>query len=250
VDLGFVIFNALIAICVCCCACCLGPAPSMSQANQAQTDVDTVQELEKSTKILENLQENTPLMADPENPATQGQSSDPTTTNALNNLTGAQSSTGTSTINDSSSKRNEVLFVVGYIILLGILQFYIDVNCKAGVGTWGVASFWMLILGAVLTMAIDSSTFTVLIMAMTNTIGRSSPKASDLVTIIAVAALYWTIYVWGIVALFNSSGIVACHGLYLMDLGFVSFFSVLILLCLCMCFLRCILKFKRHFERV
>jgi len=71
----------------------------MSQANQAQTDVDTVQELEKSTKTLENLQENTPLMADPENPATQGQSSDHTTTKPLNNLAGAQSSTETPTTN-------------------------------------------------------------------------------------------------------------------------------------------------------
>jgi len=122
------------------------------------------------------------------------------------------------------------VLVVGYIILLGIFQFYIDVNCKADVGTWGVASFWMLISGMVLgAIAIDS-----------NTLGTSSPKASGLAAIIAAAALFLTVYVWGIVALFNSSGIVACHGLYLMDLGFVSFGSailfVLIYVYLGLCF--------------
>jgi len=126
------------------------------------------------------------------------------------------------------------LIIIGFIVAMGIFTFDIDTKCNADIGTWGTVAFWLLI---------GYLAFGLLAMALNYSGGLEKSKVEligggCIVAAVAVI-LFLTSYVWGIVALFNSDGVVECNGLYWVDVGFVVFVSALIVVALCVCFFLC-----------
>jgi len=134
------------------------------------------------------------------------------------------------------------LILIAFIVVLGIFSFGIDSNCAEDIRTWALVSFWLLI------------GYTILILVLVTLNLLNDPQSPNMIVVgcsclvaSLALAMFFTAYIWGIVALFNSNTVTGCAGLYWLDVGMVSFVSLIVAVLICVCICACCVAFGNGF---